>query len=282
MKASPQPTVVPSTVHRGDGDRPLRPRYAVHDQHPARPERDDQPLAVLLHDPTKPVHRGVRRISRPADDRQVDRAHRGGEPFQRVVPEAEEVGHDLDMIESSGATEPVELGDHALDEDGVQAASAGQQPFLVGREPQVGAHALDVVIHPWLSIRQELDVDRRRWPVPDGRGRVGVDAVALQHVEEQVGLGVTDPGDEPERQTEPSPVPGHIERAAAGEHRAIGLVAVEAERADEQRVRLRLGHRPASGSVRASPSSRKRSRRTSTTLLICQNASTDRCPQPSA
>ena len=106
----------------------------------------------------------------------------------------------------------------------------------------------------------------------------------LEHVQEESGLAVPDARDQRERQPQRPPVPRDVERATARQHGPVGQIAIEAQRAEQQRLRRRRvlrRHRPASTSTRASPSSRKQSSRTSTTLLICQNASTDRWPQPS-
>ena len=183
MKASPQPTVVPVTGDRLDRDeRSARP--PVDDQHAPRTERDDEPFAEVA----TTAQRGHRRIvwlAWPADDREVDPAHRVREAIDGVVPEAEEVGDDLEVREPAGLAEPLQLGDHAVDEDGMEPLRALERQFLVGGEPEVGADARHVVVHPRLAVGQDLDVDRSRRTLANDRDAAVVDAVPLEYVQEQ-------------------------------------------------------------------------------------------------
>jgi hypothetical protein len=59
------------------------------------------------------------------------------------------------------------------------------------------------VVHPDLAVGQDVDIDRcRRAIAHDGLAAPVVDAVAVEHVEEDRCLAVTDAGDQPERQPE--------------------------------------------------------------------------------
>ena len=113
---------------------------------------------------------------------------------------------------------------------------------------------------------------------------LGRDGVAVQERPEHLRPVVADARQQPERHAGSSPLPGHVERAAARQHEVPPDVDVEAQRAEQRAA--------AAPRVRSQPGERARARvdlargtgrsATSMTLLDCQNASTDRWPQPSA
>ena len=171
--------------------------------------------------------------ARPADDREVDPAHRVGEALDGVVAEPEEVGR---SPRGGRACRPTPRRSSsaidALDEDRVEPPAPASARSSSAREPEVAAHALDVVVHPRLAVGQDLDVDRgRRAGRDDRRGDV-LDAVTVEHVEEHVRPSSSPTRlTQPERHPERAPVPRHVEDAAARQDRPVGQVAVEAERA---------------------------------------------------
>ena len=171
MYASPQPTVVPITSTGVTSTMTSGAPSAVHDEDRSRTEGHDESTSQIPRHGRQSADGRVVRIARPADEREVDVAHRRGEPFERVVPESEEVGRDLEMLQRSVRGLSLEFTDDTLHEDGMEASRARDEVTLLGGHPVVRPDAVDEMVHPGLSIGLDLDVDRRGGSVADDRSR---------------------------------------------------------------------------------------------------------------
>ena len=238
LPACPRPAV----------EDPDRPGAHGHDQDPTEIERH------LAH----ARHRRVVLGAGPADEPEVDVAHRLREALDRVVAEAEEIRGDPHAREGAIGGQSLELGDRALDEHDVEALGGPQRIALARRKAVVGPHAGHEVVHVRLPIRQDLDVDRARaaWRgelLPRDRR----DAMPVQECLDRAAVERADAGEQLEPAPEAAPVPGHVEHAATGQDLAAREVPVEADRPEEERPRT--AHESASGSARCAPEARNRS-----------------------
>src|SRR5215217_7351332 len=118
------------------------------------------------------------------------------------------------------------------------------QPFrgakgaaLVRGEPVGVPDAADEVVHVWLAVGEDLDVDRAG-PTRshDLAGRDGGDAMPEKESGDRITVLAARPRQELEGTPEPLPVPRHVEDAAARQDVTAREVVVEADRAHEERV----------------------------------------------
>ena len=173
---------------------------------PVRPSNDEDARGAEGHDQravrgrarSARCRRRSGRPRRPASRRSRGRrAASWREPLDGVVPEAEEVGADLDGRASTpAASQALELGDRALDEDHVQATAArrggrsprrssGSRPRRPRRSGPCAAGRSG-----WISMSMVAD-----GPAPTIASPASRDPVALEEpARERAGIVVADPG----------------------------------------------------------------------------------------
>ena len=241
MNASPQPSVVPATSTARTGKRRSVPIAPVEDQDGAGAQRDHEHAAEVERH--RAHARDLRVVLRagPADEPEVDVAHGRRQPLDGVVAEAEEVGGDgrsrpAPRRRRAGASSAIAPSTSTA----CRRCRSGETVSLPWREPVVLPNPRDEVVHPRLAIGLDLDVDRRRPARRDDLA--GADrrhGVAGEEGLDRRPVVRSDSGQQLERPPEAAPVPGHVQDPAARQDVAGGEVAVEADRAQEQRLAAR-------------------------------------------